>query len=161
MTVTPQSRIQVLNVPVAAPGKCTMCGSAGDGERKFIDFGFQLDWYGAVYFCTECIKEFAQAAGYVPVEAFNNQGEELKKVQIDYDKLTLRNKAVENALRNTLDGQSNSDTSDDLVKRAMALVEKSDSPMESSRANDEGNSSTEQSTSIEGLDDFFDTSDLE
>jgi hypothetical protein len=138
-----------------------MCGSAGDDERKFIDFGFQLDWYGAVYFCTECIKEFAQAAGYVPVEAFNNQGEELKRIQIDYDKLTLRNKAVENALSATISGKSNTNPDDDLVSRAMAIVEESNPVVESIRENDDGNSSAEQSPSIEGLDDFFDTSDLE
>lgn len=159
MTVTPQSRIQIVDTPVAAPGNCSMCGSCGGDGRKFLDFGKQLDWYGAVYFCTECVKEFSQAVDYIPVDAFNSQAQELAKLQISYDQLVKRNKAVENALRNVL-GRDN-DPIDDLVSSSMAIVEESNSAVESSRVNDDGDEETTESSSIQGSDDFFDASDLE
>lgn len=159
MTVTPQSRIQILDIPVAAPGVCSMCGSSGGDGRKFLDYGKQLDWYGAVYFCTECVKEFSQAVDYIPVDAFNSQAQELTKLQINYDQLVKRNKAVENALRTVL-GRDN-DSIDDLVSSAMASVEKPDPAVESSGINDDRNEETAESSSIEGSDDFFDASDLE
>lgn len=161
MTTTPQSRIQVLDVPISLPGVCTMCGSPGGDGRKFLDFGFQLDWYGAVYFCSECIKEFAQAANYIPVGAFEEQSKELAKLQVTYDQLVKRNKAVENALRTILGRDSSSDSIDDIIDGSVAIVEESTSTVESSRINDDGDSTTEQSIGIEGLDDFFDSSDFE
>lgn len=159
MTVTPQSRIQVLDAPIAAPGVCSMCGSAGGDGRKFLDYGKQLDWYGAVYFCSECIKEFAQAADFIPVEAFNSQAIELANLQITYDQLVRRNKVMENALRNVLG--RNSDPVDDLVSSAMATVEESNAVVESSRIDDDGDKETTESPSIQGSDDFFDSSDFE
>ena len=61
------SRIQVMDTPVAAPGTCVICGVPGPCEdgRKFVDFGLLLEFYGVVYFCTECISPVALAAGYI------------------------------------------------------------------------------------------------
>lgn len=59
----PQSRFRVTAMPILAPGTCVLCKSPGGDQRAFIDFGFQLDWYGAVYFCTECITEAATLIG--------------------------------------------------------------------------------------------------
>lgn len=72
MTTT-QSRIQVLNLPVALPGHCVMCGAVdGEKNRKYIDTGFSLDWFGAVYFCTFCIAEIVEAVGeFVPKQQHN------------------------------------------------------------------------------------------
>lgn len=65
----PQSRVQVLNTPIMAPGKCVICGAVdSDNGRKYIDFAFQQDWYGAVYFCTLCMVDVSAACGYVPVK---------------------------------------------------------------------------------------------
>lgn len=157
MTVTPQSRVQVLDVPIAAPGNCSMCGSVGGDGRKFLDYGKQLDWYGAVYFCSECIKEFASAVDYIAKAAFDGLYKDYQKLEVAYDKLVKRNQVMENALRNVL---GKSDSSDDLVASAMAVVEESNSSVEIDRVDDDGDSSTEQSSSVEGLDDFFDSSDF-
>lgn len=48
------SRVRLLDRPLAVPGKCAICGAV---DRKVIDIGFNLDYYGAVYFCVICIKE--------------------------------------------------------------------------------------------------------
>lgn len=62
-TENPQSRFRVTKMPILAPGTCILCKSSGGDERAFIDFGMQLDWFGAVYFCTECITEAAKLIG--------------------------------------------------------------------------------------------------
>lgn len=85
------SRIQVMDTPLSAPGTCAICGVPGPCEdgRKFVDFGLLLEFYGVVYFCTECISPVALAAGYVSSvesetikslsEGFVKQAETLKE----------------------------------------------------------------------------------
>lgn len=46
-------RFKYLDKPAAAPGKCAVCGAV---DRPVIDFGFDVDYYGAVYICVECMK---------------------------------------------------------------------------------------------------------
>jgi hypothetical protein len=57
-------RFQVLDRPLAAPGKCACCGAV---DRPVIDFGFDLDFYGVVYICVEDFKAGAQLLGLVDV----------------------------------------------------------------------------------------------
>jgi len=59
------------------PGKCASCGYSGgtndlsaDYERMFIDFGFDVDFYGVVGFCTDCVKEMGTVLGLVPPEEY-------------------------------------------------------------------------------------------
>jgi hypothetical protein len=58
-------RFQILERPSALPGKCAVCGAV---DKPVIDFGFDLDYYGAVYFCVECIIEAASLLGMVKGE---------------------------------------------------------------------------------------------
>lgn len=46
-----------------SPNKCMACGSF---HGTFIDFGLNDDWYGAVYFCSDCVTGMAAVLGYVP-----------------------------------------------------------------------------------------------
>lgn len=48
------SRFQVTQRPVVSPGKCASCGSV---ERPVVDFGLDIDFYGTVYLCVDCISE--------------------------------------------------------------------------------------------------------
>ena len=45
-------RFRVTERPMAAPGKCAVCGAV---SRPVVDFGMDVDFYGAVLFCFECI----------------------------------------------------------------------------------------------------------
>lgn len=56
-------RFHILPVPVAAPGKCSVCGSV---ERPVVDFGLEVDYYGAVVFCVECLRSAADLLDMVP-----------------------------------------------------------------------------------------------
>jgi DNA-directed RNA polymerase subunit RPC12/RpoP len=78
---TAANRVQVLNVPLMAPGVCMLCGTAGIDNRTFVDFGKQVEWYGAVYLCSECIKEVAIAVGFIPVAEFDKLLEQLKEIE--------------------------------------------------------------------------------
>lgn len=66
--LSPNSRFSIHDNPNVAPGVCCVCKHPGGDGRKFIDFGFQLDFYGAVYFCTYCFTEASQAFGFVSLE---------------------------------------------------------------------------------------------
>lgn len=64
------SRIQILDFPQAAPGHCAICGYAGgieNDDRKFVDWGFSLDFFGAVIICTTCVQTIANALGFLSV----------------------------------------------------------------------------------------------
>lgn len=64
--ISPDSRFSLHENPNVAPGICAVCRNSGGDGRVFVDFGLQLDWYGAVYFCSECIRELCEAIGFVP-----------------------------------------------------------------------------------------------
>ncbi len=70
-------RIQLIDYPYALPSKCAICGSGPETERKFVDFGLQLDYYGAVYFCSLCMCNVAELLGYVTPAKYNATAEEL------------------------------------------------------------------------------------
>lgn len=56
-------RFKVLDGPVALPGKCAVCGGV---KGKFVDFGLDLDFYGAVIFCVPCIVAAAEVVDLIP-----------------------------------------------------------------------------------------------
>lgn len=73
------NRIQILDRPVSLPGKCAVCGYSGGAakdDRKFIDFGFDIDFYGVVYFCSSCVLSSVNVLGWISPK----QVEELKSV---------------------------------------------------------------------------------
>lgn len=46
-------RFKYLDKPAALPGKCAVCGAV---DKPVIDFGLDVDYFGAVVICTECMK---------------------------------------------------------------------------------------------------------
>ncbi len=74
-------RIQLLDRPFASPGKCAVCGSV---TRPVIDFNFNLDWYGAVYFCVECMADAGRVIGLVPIEEMSALVQENLSTVISY-----------------------------------------------------------------------------
>lgn len=153
------ARVLVIDTPVAAPGVCSLCGTAGGDGRKFIDFGKQLDWYGAVYFCETCFTEMAEALGLIPVAKYDELHLSYRALNIEHDKVVEKFGRLLGAFRSLLDDESapvpgpNSDPVD--------IVEESNRLLESIAANAERDSAVDESSSIEGSDDVFDASDFE
>lgn len=151
------SRVNLLDTPILQPGVCCLCGSSGDGKRKFIDFGKQLDWYGAVYFCSECIREVSEVCEFIPVASFNKLHKEYRELQIKYDQLEVKYRSIDNALRSVFHGDYTI-----CDNRASPIeLEKSENTIRLDPESEGGNSKTNESPSLEGSDDLFDSTDFE
>lgn len=159
---TPQSRIQIVDVPLLAPGVCFICGTAGLDDRTFIDFGRQIDWYGAVYLCSECIKEVAVSIGFIPVAEFDELYTEFRELAAEKDIADAKYKGVVSALdllfANYGSGAMSAlnilgagvDTTEESSESITIVIESTD-----------GESEASESDNVEGPDDIFDDSDFE
>ena len=94
MTIPVTSRFSIHENPNVAPGICCMCGSSGGDGRTFVDFGFQLDVYGAVYFCSECVRELCGAIGYVPASELEAERKLSNDLSDKVELLEERNREV-------------------------------------------------------------------
>lgn len=82
--------IYIVNHPEALPQQCANCGAARS-DRKYVDFGLSLDFYGVVYLCSICVEEIASAFGLV-VEV--EQQEEYEGLQERYAELDEANSSL-------------------------------------------------------------------
>jgi hypothetical protein len=57
------SKYRIVDVPDFSPGKCGNCGASKNDGRQYIDFGLQVDWYGTVYLCGDCLKDISHEMG--------------------------------------------------------------------------------------------------
>lgn len=87
---SPNSRFQVVDRPVAAPGKCAVCGAT---DRACVDFGMDIDDYGVFYLCTHCMREGALVTGLV-VTVEDYDFERMKAGQSISDYLTAHHMKV-------------------------------------------------------------------
>lgn len=159
--IDPSSRVQVLNVPVMAPGICMLCGIADGDNRTFVDFGKQVEWYGAVYFCSECFGEIARALRWIPVAEYNELLEQHKKASAIYEISVTSNRKITDALRVVFSELGREPESvDDYIRNLMASVEESTGPETDNGHTDKRESETNESGSVEGSDDLFDSSDF-
>lgn len=107
-------RVQVLDHPQALPGKCVICGYPGgihgDG-RKFVDFQFDIDFYGAVIFCTSCLTNCVNKLGFLSPEQTKELEGKLLKLEESLQRALTENARLRNAL-DSLDflGSGNSST---------------------------------------------------
>lgn len=94
-------RFQIVHgSPPCLPGKCVVCGST---HGRFVDFGFDIDFYGVVYFCDKCFTEGANSLGYLSPR----QGQDLRdlvmhleeQVAIESGKNVRLNDAVDSLSR--------------------------------------------------------------
>jgi hypothetical protein len=160
MTITPQSRIQVFNAPIAAPGVCFLCGSAGGSDnRKFIDFGKQIEWFGAVYLCTECLREASEAMGYIQKSIFERLYTEHRQLEIKHAQLQRHNEVISDALGSYV-GVSSSDSVDSVIDTVPA-ISLPEPHVEHESKNVDSISEAREHPSVEGPDDLFDDADFE
>lgn len=162
MALSAQSRLKVLNNPELAPGVCFLNGCVGDGERKFIDFGRNIEWYGAVYICTQCIIEVVEAADYIPVAAYDALHSEHRKLKVELDQLKAKYAPFEEAIKNVVDSPPSGfgmvlHPSNASVSR----IEVAEVNESANRESVDAESKTDESASVEGPDDLFDASDFD
>ncbi len=90
----PGSKFRVLDYPSSLPSKCAVCGNPGGDGRKFIDFGFDLDFFGTVYFCSICLNECVNTLEYPSPEQWNYAKEENERLANSLRKLEAENVAL-------------------------------------------------------------------
>lgn len=76
--------MQLVNRPEALPGQCKGCGAADRGP--YVDTTWSEEYYGAIYFCRDCVLEMAFLYGAISPEAADKIKLELaeaKQAQFD------------------------------------------------------------------------------
>lgn len=112
------ARVQRIAGPIASPGNCGLCGKDKHPDG-FADPRLDFEWYGTLYFCADCIGDFARVFGYIPPHqalALAKRVRELEEsLSLQTDALLNLESAVEHLtnyrmLRNTIT-DANSDDS--------------------------------------------------
>lgn len=96
---TKLGRVQLVNgTPQMAPGKCVICGTSGNSESQFIDTGWDIDFYGVVYFCLNCIREAAAVLSMMPVENYEALVNSYNELDFKYSALSDENESLRNVI---------------------------------------------------------------
>jgi len=75
------SRFKVLPRPFPNPGKCAVCGGV---KTPVVDFGFTVQFYGAVMICTVCLSEAARKIGMVSEQDLRDNTQATDQVAKEY-----------------------------------------------------------------------------
>jgi hypothetical protein len=112
MTDTELQRVRVIKgTPPCSPGKCVICGNCGDKESNFIDFGFDIDFYGIVYFCEICICQVLTVLDYIPTDELRRVKRKLVETQYMLDALKPRYEELAGVVQHIRDLDIVSDSS--------------------------------------------------
>lgn len=106
---SPQDRVQIMDTPVALPAKCAICGYPGGDDRRFIDIGLTVDYYGAVIFCTSCIVDIANKLNYFSPEQYYSMADCIAKLRDDNTRLATESVGLKNALASWASNLSGTD----------------------------------------------------
>lgn len=88
----------IKGTPPCSPGFCVVCRNPGDQDSKFIDFGFDIDFYGVVYFCEHCICQVLTLLDYVPTNELRRVEGLLNDTQREHDRLVKIHRGVESVI---------------------------------------------------------------
>lgn len=152
--------VAVLDSPQAAPARCYYCG--GSSKSSYLDTGIQIEFYGALYFCNECMEFLSQKMGYInpdyakDLEAKNlyliHENEELKR---KLDSLLNAFKELQGVIQVDLDTDS---FLNNPLNNYFGLSESSDpidgESQEGTRELVTGEKGPSEQTSIEGMADL-------
>lgn len=78
---------------LALPGKCYHCGYAGN-DRRYIDMGVQIEFYGAQIYCELCMSHYCNLLGFMSPEIANDLREENVKLTNNLDRLQFKYDAI-------------------------------------------------------------------
>lgn len=73
-------RVRIVTEP-ALPATCAICVRSANGQIRFIDFNADLDYYGAIVICEDCMRESLTLLGFTDEINFTNKVSELEKKQ--------------------------------------------------------------------------------
>lgn len=140
--------------PAALPSSCIFC--PGSARPWYVDCEYSIEFHGALYICSECIREMANICGYLSKEESVFIGEKLDLKDLEVIKLRAAVANLEKAIDSLVDAgyrQSGADTTkyrlnmDDEV--AKPQLQKSDDIL------GVGKGETSQQSDDEGLGELF------
>ncbi len=149
-------RIQILSQPRALPGHCILCGYPGGEGRKFVDFNFDLDFFGAVIFCDKCILAVLEKLDFVSNDRASALNETIIKQMEDIQQLEAENAK----LRAAFDSLDFIPTSNFNSRKKLSNSDSKKGPSDNRPAEPSGESRSDDISSNEfgesGDDDAFD-----
>lgn len=144
-------RFKLLDRPMALPGKCAVCGAV---NRPVVDFDMDLDVYGAVYFCVECLTCAAALLGMVDGALLTraelvqrNHEDQLTAAKDITDEYVSRFAALSRDFGNRLRGLSSDDVTSD---ESVPLSESREDASSSGIASGENGSTSPESDFLAG-----------
>lgn len=63
-SVSPSARVQIVPAPIVSPGNCGLCGKS-QHPAGFADPRLDFEFYGTLYFCADCVGDFARTFGFI------------------------------------------------------------------------------------------------
>jgi len=149
---TAGDRISLIPRPLTLPGCCAICGYVGtnvgnEGDvRVFIDWQLDVEFYGRVYLCSDCLLQASVALGWLGVK----QAEELRaKVSEQESELIVlreQNERLRASLASLL-GQPDEPVSDILFSIVEAEQQRNQDLEASERQEGQSDSSSDESSS--------------
>ncbi|MFE1914975.1 hypothetical protein [Streptomyces anandii] len=122
----------------------------------------QIDWIGAIYFCSDCFGVAARSLGWVPVAEFNELLIELKNTTAEKDSAVKSNQRIKDGLSLILPELGREPESvDAYIDGLMATIQESPGSEGTDEMHATGESETNESDNVEGPDDLFDASDFD
>ena len=159
----PSARVTLIKSPTALPGCCVLCGKSTHPVGFANTDGLDFEFYGAVFFCGDCVGDYARLFGYIhPDEA-----EKLReRVRIAEDTAFTLGQSLTNlgeldvAIRHYIDNNTSSVVNNvvNLSVEGNNLLEQSASTESAEReglsdSGDETNGEFTESLIVEGSDD--------
>lgn len=93
------ARVTRVEVPVASPGACVLCGKNEHPDGFAATDNLDFEFYGTVYFCADCIGDYARLFGYMSPKVA--EVIETKVSDLTNEVATLRQAVV--LMENTID----------------------------------------------------------
>jgi hypothetical protein len=129
----PAARITRISHPVATPGKCAICGKNKHPEGFAATDNFDFEFYGTVYFCADCVGDYARVFGFMSRDQVEDV---LAQLQAQKEELEVLRHSVVN-LESIVDAYSNlrhikpSDLPSDVpINVSAEAIDAGDSPSE-------------------------------
>jgi hypothetical protein len=75
----PSARVTRISRPVASPAQCALCGKDTHPDGFAATDNFDFEFYGTVYFCADCVGDYARVFGYMSRAEIQNVLDELTR----------------------------------------------------------------------------------
>lgn len=96
----PQSKFLLVKEPLQQlPHRCCACTRYGaDNSLEFIDFNLDIEFYGKIFICVDCVREMANQLGYSDPQQVSTMQSTVDGLTQSYEGALEENEELRNAL---------------------------------------------------------------